>query len=116
MPFSTLEATVSKLDQFQNDYSNEAADLIYDVKEFMNQGLYAYAMSADEISDWCKSATPHLEGYISLFDDPSKFGEQKALLIKVLDEGIQSMNTAQELLSRCSSRYKIVQFTKLLLL
>lgn len=94
VPWLELNRTISKLDEFQSDFSKEAGGLISDVKFKMEEGLDAYSRATQSVSEWCALAVNLLNTYKLLFTgqmNAEKFDASRLLLLDVLDDGIAKM-------------------------
>lgn len=107
LPWSSLKSSLNNLEQYRNDYSSSAADIISEIKGHMSSGIEAYKRSSRNIYDWCNFAVQRLDSYIQLFNglNSDNIQKQKQILIVMLDEGIKRMNMAQDELYSSSLRY-----------
>lgn len=110
IPWQQFNKTITKLDQFQFDYSKEAAVLIGEIKTKMMDGMDAYFRATESIFEWCHLAIELLESYRTLFKgqmNQEKFDTQRALLLKVLEDGILKMTIGQQQLAQSSSSFNV---------
>lgn len=109
IPWKKFENITAELDKYRDDYSQESADLIGLVKQHMMDSQDSYFMATQSIYQWCGLVTPLLKAYLQLFKDNSlqKNAAQRTLLLKVLDDGIEKMNKAQNDLDLSSRSFNL---------
>lgn len=107
VPWKTLKEKLNEMDKHQDEYALETIELFTAIKMFMASGIDAYFRSTKSIFDWTSSAIPELKTYIELFDKNGVDDAiaQKAILLKLLGDGIKSMNQAQNELDNSSANF-----------
>lgn len=108
VPWNVFQETLNKLDEFRKDYSKEAANLIGDLKTKMKNGMDTYFMASQSVYEWCSLAVPLLGNYKNFLKgkmDSAKFTAQRALMVSLLNSGIEKMGKAQDKLEASSSSF-----------
>lgn len=99
---------LSSLEQYHDEYSSEAADIISETKAHMSDGITAYKRCSITIYDWCCNSVNRLHAYLKLIRadkiDSDNLKEQKKLLVEFLKDGASRMETAQAELTNSSKR------------
>lgn len=110
VPWETYDKTVKELDRFRDDYSNESATLVGEVKTLIKNAQDDYFAATQEIYEWCGLTTKLLNIYLQLFAKKTSktYEAQRALLIKVLDDGVTKMAKGQAKLLQSSSNFNNV--------
>lgn len=110
VPWSELNRTISKLDEYRDDYSKEAAALLGEIKTKMMNGMDAYHRSVQSIYEWCGFTLKTLKMYKKLFENKSRsvdsiYNTTRKLLLKTLTNGIDKMEKAKEALDDSSRSF-----------
>lgn len=108
LPWKQLQNSLANLDRRKDEYSAAAGAIVAEIKYLMAKGVEAYKKSSSRIYDWSYYVVDRLKLYVALlFDDmdASYIREEKDLLIRVLENGIEIMRSAQQELAESSSRY-----------
>lgn len=108
VPWNVFQETLTKLDEYRKDYSKEAANLIGDLKTKMKNGMDTYFMASQNVYEWCSLAVPVLGNYKNLLKgkvDNAKFTALRALILSLLNSGIDKMGKAQEKLDASSTSF-----------
>lgn len=110
VPWKTYEDTVKELDRFREDYSNESAKLVGEVKTLMKDAQDNYFSATQSIYEWCGLTTKLLAIYLQLFEKKTSttYEAQKQLLLKVLEDGISKMSAGQVKLQQSSMNFNNV--------
>ncbi|KAJ6633170.1 Hemolysin E [Pseudolycoriella hygida] len=110
VPWETYEETVKELDRFRSDYSNESAQLVGEVKTLIKNAEDNYFSATQSIYEWCSLTTRLLKIYLDLFEKRTSktYEAQRALLVKVLDDGLTKMSAGQAKLEQCSMNFNNV--------
>lgn len=110
IPWKTYEETCKELDRYREDYSNESAELVGQVKTLIKNAEDNYFISTQSIYEWCSLAERLLVIYLDLFKNRTAktYEAQKALLLKVLDDGLKKMSDGQAQLEQCSMNFNNV--------
>lgn len=110
VPWSELNQTITKLDKYRSDYSDEAAVLIGQVKTKMMGGMDAYTRATQSVYEWCGLAVKLLNTYKILFTgqmNPGKFAASRKFLLEVLEDGIKKMTIGQKELGDSSASFNV---------
>lgn len=108
LPWKKLLSSIDNLDQRKAEYSDATAKIVAEIKSLAEKGADGYSGSSRTIYDWSNSAVQHLlKVYMKLFNDKnaSIIQNEKVVLIKVLEEGVQKMNSALNELNESWMRY-----------
>jgi hemolysin E len=107
IPWKTFEDTIKELTRYQENYSNDAAKLVGDVKKLLLDSQDQYFSATQLVYEWCGVSSQLLQAYLTLFEnfDEKKADAQKSILLKVLGDGIQKMESAKNELTRSSSSF-----------
>lgn len=108
VPWSELEKTIEKLDEFRKDYSTEASKLIGEIKTKMMNGMDSYFGATQSVYEWCTYSIGVLGVYKKMYIgkmNQSKFNVQRELLLKVLQAGIDQMEEGKDSLMKCSGEF-----------
>lgn len=107
IPWNTFNDTVKELSRFKEDYSQAASTLVGEIKTLLMNSQDKYFEATQVVYEWCGVTTQLLEAYLSLFNqyDEKKASAQKAILIKVLDDGVAKLGKAQEALHASSQSF-----------
>lgn len=111
VPWNTYEETVKDLERFSKDYSEESAQLVSEIKSFMNNAQDSYYGASQCIYVWCGSAKLLLESYLKISKIPhlSKatqlLEKRKAIFVQLLDEGLTKMRAGQDKLKQSSESF-----------
>lgn len=110
VPWQTYEEAVKELDRYRQDYSNESAKLVGEVKTLMKDAQDNYFSATQMIYEWCGLTIKLLAVYLQLFEKktPQTYEAQKELLVKVLDDGITKMTAGQVRLQQSSTNFNSV--------
>lgn len=110
VPWEEYEKTVRELDRFRNEYSNESAQLVGEVKTLIKNAEDHYFSATQTIYEWCSLAEKLLAIYLDLFNKRTSttYEAQRALLISVLDAGLKKMTDGQAKLEQCSMNFNNV--------
>lgn len=94
IPWGTFEDTLSRLDQFRDDYSAEAAKLVGKVRTLLADSKDSYFEAVDKVYQWCGTASVLLPTYVNALTDPDpkKAKLQKPLLLQTLKLGVQHID------------------------
>lgn len=97
IPWNTFDDTIKELTRFKEEYSQSASTLVGEVKTLLMTSQDKYFEATQTIYEWCGITSQLLTAYLSLFSsyDERKAAAQKAILIKVLDEGILKLEKSQ---------------------
>lgn len=95
------------MDQYQNSYSARAADIARSVKTHLQDAMETYFMSSRSVYEWCGVAVQDFQSYLDLLQDFSieNAKEQQQLVIQVLEEAINKMTPAVQLLDQASKAF-----------
>ena len=98
---------MKELSRFKEDYSQAASTLVGEIKTLLMNSQDKYFEATQVVYEWCGVTTQLLEAYLSLFNqyDEKKASAQKAILIKVLDDGVAKLGKAQEALHASSQSF-----------
>lgn len=109
VPWRAFNDTLSEFDKFKEEYSEESAQLINEIKALMKHGIDAYHHASEFIFRWSDEAMPLLNTYIELFDEHTveKAHLQKELLVQMLTKGVAQMNSAQNAIEESSISFNI---------
>lgn len=110
VPWSELNKTITKLDKYRSDYSEEASALIGDVKTKMMDGMDAYTRATQSVYEWCGLAVRLLATYKILFTgqmNQGKFAASRTFLLQVLEDGIKKMTVGQKELGDSSASFNV---------
>lgn len=102
IPWGKYEEIIKEIDRYKEDYSQKSSVLVGQVKTLLLNAQDAYYSSTQKIYQWCGLTRNLLPVYISALDDPSKIETQKAIIVKVLDDGILQMDRSILELEKCS--------------
>ncbi|CAM3870595.1 hemolysin E [Rahnella bruchi] len=104
IPWNTFQKTVEELSRFKDDYSQKSSVLVGEVKTLLMTSQDKYFTATQSVYEWCGMSTQLLQAYLALFKEynEQKAEAQKAILIKVLDDGITKMDAAQKSLGESS--------------
>ncbi|MBP8813134.1 MAG: hemolysin E [Laribacter sp.] len=107
IPWKTFEETIKELTRYKDEYSQKSSTLVGEVKTLLLDCQDKYFESTQSVYEWCGVSGQLLTAYLKLFEEPNekKAEAQKAILIKVLDEGILKMKASMDCLGRCSSSF-----------
>lgn len=105
IPWKTFEETIKEVDRFKDDYSQEAGQLVGEVKKLLLDAQDSYFESTQKVYQWCGITLQLMPIYLDALDDPSKAEAQQAIITKVLDDGVVKIESAIELLGKCSSSF-----------
>lgn len=108
IPWAELNKTIQKLDEFRADYSQQAANLLGTIQTQLKNGMDAYFRATQSVYEWCGLSINLLNAYRKLFNDQmnqDKFNAQRAILLKILTNGIEKMNAAQRELGTAASAF-----------
>ncbi|KAJ6642562.1 Hemolysin E [Pseudolycoriella hygida] len=110
IPWKTYEETVKELDRYREDYSNESAQLVGEVKTLIYDAEDNYYSATQSIYEWCSLTIRLLQIYLNLFNKRSTttYEAQRALLISVLGDGIAKMSAGQAKLQQSSINFNNV--------
>lgn len=110
VPWKTYEETVKELDRFREDYSNEAGKLVGEVKTLIKNAEDNYFVATQSIYEWCGLTIKLLAIYLDLFEKRTSktYEAQRALLIKVLEDGLTKMSAGQAQLEQSSMNFNSV--------
>ncbi|KAJ6643445.1 Hemolysin E [Pseudolycoriella hygida] len=110
VPWETYEQTVKELDRFRSDYSNESAQLVGEVKTLIKNAEDNCFSETQSIYEWCSLTTWLLKTYLDLFEKCTSktYEAQRALLVKVLEDGLTKMSAGQSKLEQCSINFNNV--------
>lgn len=110
VPWKTYEETVKELDRFRDDYSNESAKLVGEVKTLIKDAQDNYFSATQSIYEWCSLTTKLLAIYLQLFEKKTSktYEAQRELLVKVLDDGLTKMSAGQAKLLQSSMNFNNV--------
>jgi hemolysin E len=110
IPWTTFENTIKEMTKFQTDYSYEAAKLVGNVTELLLDSKDKYQISVQKIYEWCELLNQILPAYLSLLKDSNRNVEDtKNLLLKVIENGINSINESQSSLDQSSASFNSAQ-------
>jgi hemolysin E len=107
IPWKTFEDTVKVLKEHEAQYSKAAGGVVGQVQTLLLDSRDNYLAATQSVFEWCGLASGLLTAYLKLFDDysESKANSQRALLSKVLGEGIIKMGAAQVKLQASSMSF-----------
>lgn len=110
IPWGLFKETIQKLHQAVNHLSDEAGQLVGEIKTLLLNGMDEYHSSTEKVFEWCDLASRRLKKYLELFDRTEAGKDriieaQKTILIKVLDDGINFMTVSQEKLHQASTSF-----------
>lgn len=107
VPWKAFNETMINLDRYKEQYSNQSAEIIAEIKSLMMDGIGAYYRASEFMFSWCDESIPLLATYIELFDDHTvgKAHTQKDLLIDVLTKGVAQMRAAQQAIGDSSINF-----------
>lgn len=110
IPWKEFNETLVVLDQFRKEFSIESAALLVEIKVHMMNGINEYFAASQTIYEWASVTASQLKLYIKLFgsDGARRPMAQKQILMKMLEDGISKMTTAQEELGKSSSSFNTV--------
>lgn len=110
VPWKSIEETVKGLDRYRDNYSNEAADIIGEIKTLILNTTDKYFSAKQSIYEWCSLTIRFIATYKLLFDkhDEKNFPAQKTVLLKALDDGMEKMTAAHVKLEEISTSFKLV--------
>lgn len=93
VPWHTFSDALYEMDKFRSDFSVETAALILEIKRVLLYSMDTYFKATRSIYGWCNVASHLLTAYVNLFDDINreKSAAQKAILLEVLNTGIDKM-------------------------
>lgn len=111
IPWNTFEGTIKKLDRYREDYSNESAEIVGEIKASIADAVDKYFSATQCIYEWCSLASQLLTVYLQLFDerDEEIFQGQKLFLIKILDDGAAKMSDGQTKLEDSTTSFNILK-------
>lgn len=106
-PFKTFKDKVEEIYLYSDYYSKESSRQLAVIRAIIADGIDSYYVATKFINDWIIKAIPILTTYIELFDKntPDEAEAQKTLLLKLLDEGIDTLKEAQDDLGTSSARF-----------
>ena len=107
IPWGTFEETIKELTRYQDEYSKESSKLVGEVKTLLMTSQDKYFESTQSIYEWCGVSVQLLKAYLTLFEkfDERKAEAQKAILLKVLGDGIKKMEDSQKALAGSSTSF-----------
>lgn len=107
IPWEEFEKTIKELNRYQDQYSKESAELVGQIKTLILESQDKYFASTQVIYEWCATSSELLKAYITLFQeyDERKATAQKAILLKVLGDGIGKMTKSQDALQKSSESF-----------
>lgn len=110
VPWQKFDETVKELDRYRDDYSNESAELVGKIKTLIKNAQDCYFSATQSIYEWCGLTTKLLAIYLDLFNKRTSktYEAQRALLIKVLEDGIVKMSAGQDKILQCSAYFNNV--------
>lgn len=105
VPWKMYEGTVKELDR--DEYSNESAQLVGEVKTLMKDVQDNYFSSTQSVSEWCGLTTKLMAMYLDLFGKSSAqtFDAQMMFFIKVLNDAATKISAAQVTLEQSSVNF-----------
>lgn len=117
VPWKEFNETLVELDKFRDDYTDESALLIAEIRTLMEHGIDAYFAASQSVYEWCGLAMSNLRLYIRLFElgGTAAGTAQKTLLVNILNDGVEKMSAAQDSLGKSSQSFNRV-FGKLSIL
>lgn len=97
VPWHTFSDSLFEMDKYRSDYSVETAALILEIKRLVLDSMDKYFMATRNIYGWCNVASHLLTAYVNLFQNINreKSAAQKAILLEVLNTGIDKMMNVQ---------------------
>lgn len=107
VPWHTFSDSLFEMDKYRSDYSAETAALILEIKRLLLDSMDKYFKATRSIYGWCNVASHLLTAYVNLFDDINreKSAAQKAILLEVLNTGIDKMWNVQDDLNIISTNF-----------
>ncbi|MDQ0015596.1 hemolysin E [Variovorax boronicumulans] len=102
IPWGKYEKIIKEIDRYKNDYSQKSSILVGEVKTLLLNAQDAYYASSQKIYQWCGLTRNLMPIYLNALDDPEKIDAQKAIIVKVLDDGILQMGNSINELEKCS--------------
>ena len=102
IPWGKYEEIIKEIDRYKNDYSQKSSILVGEVKTLLLNAQDAYYSSTQKIYQWCGLTRNLLPVYLNALDDPAKIDAQKAIIVRVLDDGILQMGNSINELEKCS--------------
>lgn len=97
VPWQTFSDSLFEMDKYRTDYSIESAAVILQIKRLLLDAMDTYFMATQSIYGWCNVASHLLSAYVNLFDkiNREKSAAQKAILLEVLNTGVDKMARVQ---------------------
>lgn len=107
VPWHTFSDSLFEMDKYRSDYSDQTAALILGIKRLLLDSMDTYFKATRSIYGWCNVASHLLTAYVNLFDGISreKTAAQKAILLEVLNTGINKMMKVQSDLESISANF-----------
>lgn len=107
VPWQTFSDALFEMDKYRDDYSVETAALILEIKRLLLDSMDKYFKATRSIYGWCSVASHLLTAYINLFDNINreKSSAQTAILVEILNTGIDKMLIVQYDLDIISSNF-----------
>lgn len=105
VPWGTFEETLTRIDEYKEDYSAKAAELVGKVQTKLQDSKDCYFQAVSEVYIWCGVAKAVLPAYVNSITDPEKAASQLPLILKVLDKGITSIDRGIEQLQNSSMSF-----------
>lgn len=104
IPWDTIKEVAEKLDKFRNDYATRSGILAGDIKMLLENAMDEYFMSTQSIYEWCGIVITRLNTYLRLIKNPKsgKVKMQHSILIRLLENGLDKLTTAQDKLDQSS--------------
>lgn len=98
-----LKQKFSEIGDYPSSYSRQAASLTREVNTKVTDGLNAVTTASSKASELCTDAVPTLNNLIDQIDQNDA---QPAILIKLLDDGIQKLTAGQDGLADSSASFE----------
>lgn len=97
VPWQTFSDSLFEMDKYRTDFSVATAALILQIKRLLLNAMDAYFVATRNIYGWCNIASHLITAYVNLFDSISreKSAAQKAILLEILNMGIDKMTKVQ---------------------
>ena len=107
IPWDEFKDIMDKLARHEKDYSNQAGQIVGKIKTLLLDSHDQYLKATQSVFEWCSLTSALLQAYLDLFEDynEEKAESQKIIILKVLKNGIDKMNAAQNSLGSSSMSF-----------
>lgn len=105
VPWNAFEETIKEIERFKDEYSTEASTLVGETKTLLLDAQDKYFQSSQSVYRWCGLTLQLMPVFIKSLDIPEQAETQRTIITKVLDDGIQKIEVAIDLLGKSSETF-----------